>query len=177
MDNSGGGVSTELIAPDGTPVLLSFDAPWPLLKSTSGIESRGLSNPEAAFVQVAPVPSGVGGEDKLPVGFFAGSVFGPKGKFGAYGAPADLKVKKTSSPASSSEPTIYTVSFTTLTPAMRESERKAFISAKIVGDGVFMLVTGSTAVRFKSQEKLLRDVAESFRVVPAPKSSLRNVAP
>jgi len=65
-------------------------------------------------------------------------------------------------------------SFTTLTPAMRESERQAFISASVVGDGVFMLVTGSTATRFRKLEKDLRKVAESFSVVAAPKTELRS---
>ena len=56
---------------------------------------------------------------------------------------------------------------------MRESERKAYISTVTVGDGVFMLVSGSTAVRFNSSEETMRKVAERFRVIPAPKSSLR----
>lgn len=178
LDNSSGGVSTELLAPDGTPIVLSFIAPWPLLKSTSGIESRGLSNPEAAFVQVAEVPEGmVTAEDSLPPSFFSKTIFGQAGKFGAYGSPTDIKIKKISSPSSDQPsvlPTTYVVTFTTLTPAMRESDRKAFVSTKIVGGGVFMLVTGTTANRFKTQEALLREVADSFRCAPAPKSSLRS---
>lgn len=85
---------------------------------------------------------------------------------GAYGAPTDVKIKNLF-------PNLYSASFTTLTPSMRESERKAYISTSTVGDGVFMLVTGSTAVRFSNSEKVMRGVAESFKAVPAPKSSLR----
>lgn len=164
-------VGAELLAPDGTPALLSFRAPWPLLPSTAGIESRGLSNPESAFVQVAPVPEGGLGEDMKA--FFAETIFGQSGKYGAYGAPSDIKIKKLAPGPDTTTPTIYAATFTTLTPAMRESERKALIAVKIVGDGVFMLITGTTAVRFKSQEGLIRDVAESFRCAPAPKSTLR----
>lgn len=167
-------VGAELLAPDGTPALLSFRAPWPLLPSTAGIESRGLSNPESAFVQVARVPEGglSGGDMKL---FFTETIFGQSGKYGAYGAPSDIKIKKLppAGDPDNTAPTIYAATFTTLTPAMRESERKALIAVKIVGDGVFMLITGTTAVRFKSQEGLIRDVAESFRCAPAPKSTLR----
>ena len=56
---------------------------------------------------------------------------------------------------------------------MRESDRKALIAVSTVGDGVFMLVTGTTAARFKSQESILKKIAGSFVCVEAPKSSLR----
>lgn len=74
----------------------------------------------------------------------------------------------------SSEPTIYLATFTTLTPAMRESDRKAFISASSVGNGLFLLITSTTAVRFTKLENSLRQVAESFTAIPAPTSGLRN---
>ncbi len=87
-----------------------------------------------------------------------------------YGTPTDIKVKKVQDNNNGS---IYIATFTTLTPAMRESDRKALISTSIVGDGVFMLVTGTTVARFKGQEELLNRVAESFACVEAPKSSFR----
>ena len=90
-----------------------------------------------------------------------------------YGEPTDVKIKKYS-PSNESQPSIYLANFSTLTPAMRESERNVFISAKIVDDSVYMLVTGTTAPRFKSKEKVLLDVAGSFRAINAPKSSLKN---
>ena len=71
-------------------------------------------------------------------------------------------------------PEIYVASFTTLTPAMRESDRKAYISASTVGNGLFLLVTSTTAVRFTKLEKSLRAVADSFLAVDAPRTSLRN---
>jgi hypothetical protein len=57
---------------------------------------------------------------------------------------------------------------------MRESDRKAYISASSVGNGLFLLVTSTTAVRFTKLESSLRRVAESFLVVDAPKTNLRN---
>jgi hypothetical protein len=56
---------------------------------------------------------------------------------------------------------------------MRESERKAYITVSIVGNGVFMLITSSTGARFKTQEPLLRRIGDSFSCVEAPKSKLR----
>ena len=91
-----------------------------------------------------------------------------------YGAPSDVKIKKISQ--STSGMAVYLVSFTTLTPAMRESNRKAYISASVVGNGLFMLITTTTATRFKKLDDTLRNVADSFSAIPAPKSSLRKVS-
>ena len=168
-----GDYNAELVAPDGTPVLLSFYAAWPMLKS-QGIESRDLANAESSFVQVAKLENGVGylGKDgSLKKKFFLDTIFAQTGKFGAYGDPTDVKVSKVED--SDSNKGLYVVSFTTLTPAMRESDRKVYVSTRIVGDGVFMLVTGTTLGRFRSQEKLLRKVSDSFECVEAPRSSLR----
>lgn len=54
-----------------------------------------------------------------------------------YGTPTDVKIKKISQTTNASD-AIYQAKFTTLTPAMRESDRKAFISASVVGDGLFL---------------------------------------
>lgn len=153
-----------------------------MLRGSSGIESRDLANSESAFVQVVPLPEGKSASD-LPKSFFVNSIFGQSGKYGMYGTPTDIKVTKvrdnngsgssSSSTGSNRSIILYSATFTTLTPAMRESDRKVLISVSSVGNGLFMLVTGTTAARFKSQEGLLNKVADSFVCVEAPKSSLR----
>lgn len=164
-----GDYNAELLAPDGeTPVFLSFYAQWPMLKS-AGIESRDLANAESSFVQVAPYPSGYSAGDSLKKSFFVESIFGQTGKYGAYGTPSDIKVSKV---PESKNGDLYQVSFVTLTPAMRESDRKAYIATKAVGGGIFMLVVGTTLTRFKSQEKTLRKIADSFECIEAPKSKM-----
>ena len=91
---SSGQYSAELLSPDGTTALLSFYAAWPFMRS-SGIESRDLANPEASFVQVAPFPEGKSLQaDNLTASFFTSSLFSSSGKFGAYSAPLDIKIKK-----------------------------------------------------------------------------------
>lgn len=163
-----GDVNYEILAPDGSPVSLSFSAPWPLSKSAAGIESRDVTGGyESAFVQVAELPSGTS-LDKIKPAVLSQTIFGSTGKYGMYGAPTDVKIKKLSQSSSSD---IYQATFTTLTPAMRESDRKAYISASVVGDGLFLLVTTTTAVRFGKLEGSLRKVAESFSAIPAPKSN------
>lgn len=159
--------TNELLTPDGTtPVIISFEAPWPLLRTSSSIESRALSDPDSAFVLVAKAPAGIKPTENLIDSFFFENVFSSNGKYGAYGVPSDIKIKSIS-------PNLYLISFTSLTPAMRESDRKVYISTQIVGDGVFMLVTGSTSTRFSKLQKSMLKVAESFSVVPGPKSNLR----
>lgn len=77
----------------------------------------------------------------------------------------DIKIKTL-------EERLYVVKFTTLTPGMRESDRMAYITVKRVDDGVFILVTATTAARFKKLEPTMKKIAESFEVIPAPKSTL-----
>jgi len=174
--NTPGDYNAEIVAPDGTPVFLSFYAPWPMLKS-QGIETRDLANAESSFVQVAPITNNFNGGGcslKQAKQFFIDTIFGQTGKYGMYGSPTDIKVQKLDDPTTGAgKSDLYLVTFTTLTPGMRESDRKAFISTKVVGDGVFMLVTGTNIVRFRGQESLLRRVADSFECLEAPKSSLR----
>jgi hypothetical protein len=114
LTSGGTDITTELLSPDRkTTALISFYAPWPLLRSTTGIESRDLSNPEAAFVLVSPTTTTGNQMDasNIPTSFFDRTIFGTSGKFGMYGPVSDLKVKKVTDKQSSS---IYLASFTTL---------------------------------------------------------------
>ncbi|KAL3776073.1 hypothetical protein ACHAW5_000340 [Stephanodiscus triporus] len=166
-----GEVNYELVAPDGTPVFLSFTAPWPLSKSAAGIEARDNSGGyESSFVLVAELPKGLS-LAKIKPALISQTIFGSGGKFGMYGSPTDVKIKKIDNTGSDGGMDIYEASFTTLTPAMRESDRKAYISASVVGNGLFLLVTTTTSARFQKLDSL-RQVADSFLAIPAPKSSL-----
>jgi len=112
----------ELVGPDGTIALVNFEAPWPLLQSPGQIEARDLQQPESAFVQVADLPKGATSAESLAASFYGEAVLGSEGKFGAYGAPFDVKIKRLKTNADGT--TISLASFTTLTPSMRESPRK-----------------------------------------------------
>jgi len=121
-----GDVNYELVAPDGSPVFLSFSAPWPLSKSAAGIEARDITGGyESSFVQVAELPKGTS-LDKIKPAILSQTIFGSTGKYGMYGAPTDVKIKKLSQSSSSDDTSkdsgmaVYQASFTTLTPAMRE---------------------------------------------------------
>jgi hypothetical protein len=99
--------------------LVEFQTPWPLLPTTSGIEARDIRSTESAFVQV--VPAIVNWKDrKVFRELLIDSVFASQGKFGAYGTPTDIKVK----PLKDKDETVFSVTFTSYTTGMRESEGK-----------------------------------------------------
>mmetsp|Transcript_26939 Transcript_26939/g.63270 ORF Transcript_26939/g.63270 Transcript_26939/m.63270 type:complete len:333 (-) Transcript_26939:113-1111(-) len=183
IQNDKGIVSSEIKGTDGAPILVSFQTPWPLLPTSGALEARDIRSTESAFVQVVPL-SLIGSsqkwrEKKQFQNLLMDSVFAAKGKFGAYGQPYDIQLKKVSDIPNSidmddSQPSIFTVTFTTLTPAMRESERKAMIVARKVGAGtIVLLVVTTTSARYSSNEKTFKTVASSFEAISAPQSSLK----
>ena len=54
--SSTGVVSAEILVDEqsGSVALVSFQSPWPLLGTTSGLETRDLATSDAAFVSVVP---------------------------------------------------------------------------------------------------------------------------
>ena len=109
------------------------------------------------------------------------SVLSSTGKYGAYGQPYNIQVRslqgtcKVPEEASSQQQQqLFGVTFTSLTPAMRESERKVLIQAKLVDDDTLvLLVVGTTIARFPSNEATIRNVVDSFEAIRAPDSKLR----
>ena len=167
IQNKQGIVTAEIIGGTGSPILIRFQTPWPLLATTSGLEARDLQNSESAFVQViSDIKEGTTGKALNTA--IVDTVFSSKGKYGAYGEPVDIKIKRVEGYQG-----LLTVTFTTYTPAMRESERKLYLKLEFVEGSLVMLVTGTTFQRFKSQEKVLRQVVDSFVAVAAPKSGLK----
>ena len=157
LQNRQGIVSAELNV-DGNPVMVEFTTPWPLLPTAGGLEARDLQSSESAFIQVIPSTS----EKQFPE-LVLDTILGSKGKFGAYGTPTDVKIKKV-------EDNLYMATFTAYTPSMRESERCVYIKLGGGYNSGVVLVTGTTLARFKSQQDALKKVADSFVAIRAPKS-------
>ncbi|KAL7566142.1 hypothetical protein ACA910_003910 [Epithemia clementina (nom. ined.)] len=212
QDTRTGIVQAELVVPNQIPILVSFYVPpsQPLSSAAAGLEARDLTQPESTYVHVVTNEmvkslqlmeassvdeSGVSKTTrslprKLVKEILLDSILSQKGKFGAYGAPTDVKVKKwkdatggitapsqsTTIAISSEDLGIYQVSFTTLTPGLRESERVLLVSIRRVISAstatLVMLVTGTTRQRFQSQQAVLDSIATSWQVVPAPPSRL-----
>ena len=173
------------------PILVSFQSPWPLLSSSGSLESRDIRSTESAFIQVIDtsnnnkkITSNNWKDDKKVFQqLLIDTVFNSEGKFGAYGTPYDVQVKnqKRNNVGSidsnkNEDYQYYTVTFTTLTPAMRESERIAIIGAKQVLDGTMLLLVVTTLrTKFSDKpqiEKTFNNIVSSFQVIPAPETNL-----
>lgn len=173
-----GTISAEILVPQQDakstiPVLVSFQAPWPLLPTTAGLEARDLQNSESAFVQVvANANRDATTSAKAFTNLLLDTVLSKEGKFGAYGTPTDVKVRTAQSDAAAN---LYSVTFTAYTPGQRESERQLLVNAVPVSstNALILLVVGTTRLRFKQQRATLQAVADSLQAVPAPATSLR----
>ena len=166
LQNAAGLVSAEL-AVQQSPVRVNFQTPWPLM-SSYGLEARDLQNPESAFVQVVEHVKEIPTSKSTVKELLVNSVLSGKGKFGAYGAPIDIKVKKTD------KSNVWLVDFTTYTPGQRESERSLFVKlTSPVSGSLVLLVVGSTRLRFAQKQSQLEQVVDSFEAIPAPATQLR----
>lgn len=181
LQNGAGIVSAELLLPNESgrsrserprPVRVEFSAPWPLLSGSAGLEARDLQTSESAFLQVASGVSALPASVSAAKELLLKTVFSSQGKFAAYGSPMDVKVRRIERSGgddpSTVPPTLYSVAFTTFTPGLRESERQAVIGCRLVGTSLVMLVVGTTAQRFKSQQEVMERVASSLQAFEAP---------
>lgn len=167
IQNEKGIVTAEIQSNSGKPILVEFQTPWPLLPTTSGLEARDLRSSESAFVQVVPATTNWQ-ERKAFLDILVSSVLASQGKFGAYGTPTDIKVKPYNK-----ENGVYTVTFTSYTPAMRESERQLWIKPTQVEDTLVMLIVGTTRNAFAAQERTFSKILDSYLAVAAPETRLR----
>ena len=211
QDTKTGLVQAEIVVLNQLPILVSFYVPpaQPLSSAAAGLEARDLTQPESTYVHVVTddfvkklqlvetTTKDEGGASTVSRSLsrnevkeiMLNSVLAQKGKFGAYGAPTDIKVKRwkdakgdpgrqpSRDGVSSDDLGTYQVSFTTLTPGLRESERVLLVAMRRVasssGAALVMLVTGTTRQRFQSQQTVLDKISNSWEVIPAPPSQLR----
>ena len=169
LQNSKGIVSAEVKSFSGQPILVSFQSPWPLLSTAAGLETRDIRTTESAFVQVLQKVDNWQ-SPKIFRQLLLESVLASQGKYGAYSAPTDVKVVA----SKDNQPDIFTVTFTSYTPAMLESERQLSVSAKAVDDTLVLLCVGTTRARFSSQKKVIDKIVDSFVAAAAPSSQLRS---
>lgn len=158
---------------------VTLQSPWPLLSTTDGLEVRNVPEPESAFLQIVQTPAAAALTKKLVKQvFMEESILSSQGKFGAYGAPTDVKVQA----VEEGNTNLWQVTFTALTPGLRESDRKVYLKCIPVGANQnsnnnnttwLVLVTGTTLQRFSKQQGALRKVVDSFQVVAAPATRLR----
>lgn len=158
------------------PYLAAFSSPWPLAKgSVYDVECRDAKTGDGAFLAVT-----TNTRDKplseLKDSFFVDQLFSPQGRFAFYGPPTDIKVQK--SKMVGEDMRTLELSFSTVSQATQtEIPRKARLSATIPSGSrqAVMLIASSSANRWKKSdvEKGVAQAMNSFRAIPAPKSSMK----
>lgn len=176
-DSRSGGVLAELVlekAGDPMAVLTSFESPWPLAKGPLfDVECRDSKTGDGAFLAVTASTKGKSIAD-LPDSFFLDRLFSSTGRFSFYGAPTDIKVKKSSVEGPYR---FIELGFSNLSQSTNaEIPRKAVLAATIPegADEAVMIIGSATASQWKKgSEAAVRKTVESFRAVPAPTSGLK----
>jgi len=169
-----GDVSAEIVlsanSKDPTAAEVYFSSPWSLAKgSLFDIECRDSTTGDGVFIAVTPKVSGKSVQD-LPSSFFLDRIFSPTGRFSFYGAPTDIKVKKS---YSIDNYRYIEMSFSTLSQSTQtEIPRNAILVASIPSgtDEAVMMIGSATVPRWRrgGVEDVVRKTAESFKVVSSP---------
>ncbi len=156
-------VSAELVLDGGVAATCSFQSQWPLIRGMYyDVEARSKQG-DSVFMQVASLPAGVD-LASAPDAFFTNKIFSTEGRFGAYGAPTDIRVLKSSKAELVRK---MELTFLTLAPGGAESPRRAqMVAIQPTGSSdVIMLVGGSSASRWASAEPAIRSAIDSFSVL------------
>uniref|UniRef100_A0A6U4LDD6 PsbP C-terminal domain-containing protein n=1 Tax=Hemiselmis andersenii TaxID=464988 RepID=A0A6U4LDD6_HEMAN len=112
---------------------------------------------DGGFIVVRSVEGDVSGITK---DFVKKSVFGRGGKFGAFGAPEDVKFLKDEMVGNTR---LLDVKFTAFSPGGTTIARKGIVALSKSGPEVYMLVATTSAARWGKSEVLLRDMASSLK--------------
>ena len=127
------------------------------------VEVRSKEGGDCAFLVSKTPPQGT----SAPAAWFSDNIFGISGRYGAYGAPQDVRVLRDERDRSLDGGRLLEYSFTAL-KGNAEVQRRAFVKAVSPpgSKDVVILVAGTTVSRWKKEngEKTSRAVVDSLRV-------------
>ncbi|CAB9523953.1 expressed unknown protein [Seminavis robusta] len=180
-DSRNGNVAAEIVLQankdEFVPVLATFSSPWPLASgSTYDVECRDGNTGDGVYLAVS---SNVKGKSILQLDnqFFQEQLFSPTGRFSFYGAPTDVKIKKSKAPSDDDAYKTMDIDFSILSQSTgAEVPRKARVVATIPpgSSQVVMLVASASAGRWrKGSDEKIAGIIDSFRAVLAPQTNLR----
>ena len=174
-----GDVSAEVLvkSESGTqlPIIVSFQAEeWPLATGPFyDLECRDPKTGDGAFLAVTP-STDVKSVSELKDSFIVNSVFGPMGRFSAFGEPTDIRIHDSQTQG---DYRTIDVSFSTLsqgTQAEVPRHAKLFATLPEGASQALVLVGSSAASRWeKRSSSLVARVGDSFRAVPAPRTEMK----
>ena len=157
-------LNAELVTSDGYVATASFETPWFLqLGNYYDVEVRSTEGGDCAFLVSKTPPQGTSSS----ASWFSDNIFGISGRYGAYGAPQDVRVLRDERDRSLDGGRLLEYSFTAL-KGNAEVQRRAFVRAMTPpgSKDVVILVAGTTASRWRKEngEKTSRAVVDSLRV-------------
>lgn len=177
QDGRSGAVSAEILTgtkANPVAVLVNFASPWKLETGpVFDVETRDGKTGNGAFLAVTKSTEGKALAD-LPSSFFLERLFDPTGRFSFYGPPTDVKVKKNEIVG---DRRYIELSFSNLSQSTNaEIPRRALLVATIPSgseNAVTLVASANSGQWKKGADKQVQEVVDSFRAVPAPKSSLK----
>lgn len=177
-DSRTGNVLAEIVVGERSnpsAVIVSYSSPWPLAKGTVfDVECRDAKTGDGAFLSLTekidkPLAD-------IPSTFFMEQLFAPTGRFSFYGAPTNIKVKKSYMDETGTK-RIIDFSFANLSQSTNaEIPRNGVMVASMTESNQAVILVGSaTSNRWKNKgaEQAVRDTIASFNASPSPKSSMK----
>jgi len=154
-------ITAELVLDGGVAATATFKSSYPLNRGMFyDVEVRSKAG-DGAFLQVASLPEGKSIDD-VSDKVITKAVFSTEGRFGAYGAPTDIKVLK----SDKGKERLLELAFSALSPGQAEVPRRALVAA-VQPEGssdMVLLVGGSTTAQWKKVEPEIRRMASSFEI-------------
>ena len=140
------------------------------------IECRDASTGDGAFLSLSGKTKGVPIAD-LPNSFFLDKIFASNGRFSFYGAPTDIKVKK-SYLSENGKNRIIELGFSLLSQSTGAEIPRTAMMVATVPEGTeeaVLLVASSTAVRWKNKgaDEAIRKTIGSFSAEPSPITGMK----
>ena len=155
---------------------MAFRAPYKLERGdVFDVECRNGKTGDGAFLAVTKLAQGKSLEE-LPSSFFLDCLFDTTGRFSFYGPPMDVKVKK--SQLIDNDRRVIELTFSNLSQSTNaEIPHNAVLVATIPKGtkNATMLVASSNSSRRRKGGAggRARDIVDSFRAVPAPKTDMK----
>jgi len=169
---TGGTMSANLVVSGGLIATATFDTKWPLAEGGYyDIEAKNREG-DAAYIQVGTLDAGES-LAKLKASWFTKRICSVEGRYGAYGAPTDIKMIADEADGAARK---LELSFTTLSPGMLESSRHALVTAMqpAGSSDVLMIVASASVTRWKKAgaEAAARQATSSFRIASTRPTAL-----
>ena len=122
------GIAGNLVLDGGVVAAVAFESAWPLAEGGYyDMEAKSRDGSDSAFVQIAKLPRGKS-LDSLPKTFFTDTILSVDGRYGAYGAPTDIKVTGDSTEGGTRR---MEISFVALSPGSAEVPRRGVVRATV----------------------------------------------